>query len=44
MVKKVSVIGTAVAIVAFGLATLVPSVGAADDSTQRIRVRSFLNE
>jgi hypothetical protein len=44
MIKKLSVICTAIVLVAIGVATLVPSAGAADDSTQRIRVRSFLNE
>jgi hypothetical protein len=44
MIKKLSIIGTAVVLVAIGVATLVPSAGAADDSTRRIRVRSFLDE
>lgn len=43
MVRKLSVLGSIVAIAAFGLATLVPSAGATGDTT-RIRVNSFTIE
>jgi hypothetical protein len=44
MVRKLLVLGSVVAIAAFGLATLLPSAGAADDGTRRIRVKSVTIE